>query len=71
MLTNYIAIRLNGEPFNCLSTMSLKDMLIYLDFELDSSVIEYNSQIIQQNDLSHVLLNPGDKVEVVTIAGGG
>lgn len=71
MLTNYVTIRLNGEPFNCLSTMSLEDILIYLDFELNSSIVEYNSQIVRQNDISRILLSSGDKVEVLTIVGGG
>nr|AYR06390.1 thiamine biosynthesis protein S [Rhodogorgon sp.] len=71
MCINYITIQLNGEPLNCFSTMSLKDILKYLDFQLDLVVIEYNSRIIQLNDLDHILLSSGDIVEVLTIVGGG
>ena len=71
MYYNYVTIRLNGEPLNCLSTMSLKDILKYLDFQLDLVIVEYNSQIVQLNDLDHIPLNSGDIVEVLTIVGGG
>nr|YP_010728749.1 thiamine biosynthesis protein S [Phymatolithon calcareum]WEA76905.1 thiamine biosynthesis protein S [Phymatolithon calcareum] len=71
MLTNYILIQLNGQPFNCMPSLSLKDILSYLDFELDSVIIEYNSEIIQNSSLDDIILVSGDKVEVLTIVGGG
>lgn len=71
MFTNYILIQLNGQPFNCLPRLSLKDILSYLDFELDSVIIEYNSEIIQNSSLDDIQLASGDKVEVLTIVGGG
>nr|YP_009243972.1 thiamine biosynthesis protein S [Sporolithon durum]AMK96214.1 thiamine biosynthesis protein S [Sporolithon durum] len=71
MITNYVTIQLNGEPFNCLSLMSLKDMLQYLGIELDLVAIEYNCEIINHDGLSNIFLKTGDKVEILTVVGGG
>ena len=71
MFTNYILIYLNGQPFNCSSGMSLRHLLAYLNFDLSSVVVEYNSEIISIDSLSEVIINSGDKVEVLTMVGGG
>jgi thiamine biosynthesis protein ThiS len=71
MLTDYILIQLNGKPFNCLSGFSLKDILLYLDFDLDTIIIEYNSEILHDSILDVTIPVSGDKIEVLTIVGGG
>nr|YP_009541673.1 thiamine biosynthesis protein S [Synarthrophyton chejuense]AYR05682.1 thiamine biosynthesis protein S [Synarthrophyton chejuense] len=71
MFTNYTLIQLNGKPFNCLPNLSLKDILLYLDFDLDLVIIEYNSEILNDSILENILPVTGDKVEVLTIVGGG
>lgn len=71
MLTNYILVYLNGEPLNCLPDLSLKDLLIYLDFNLSTIIVEYNSSIIQITSLNQIKIKSGDKVEVLTMVGGG
>lgn len=71
MFTNYILIQLNGQPFNCLPYLSLRDVLSYLDFKLDSVIVEYNSEIISNSSLDDIVLVSGDKVEVLTMVGGG
>lgn len=71
MLTNYILIQLNGKPFNCASGISLQDIVMYLDCDLSSTIVEYNSLIVQSTDLDKIILLEGDKVELLTIVGGG
>ena len=71
MLTNYVLIQLNGKPFNCLQGFSLKDILLYLDFDLDTVIVEHNSIIIPASFLHSINLVEGDKIEVLTIVGGG
>lgn len=71
MTINYITIQLNGEPFNCLPSMSLKDVLDYLDINLNSVTIEYNCEIVNYHYYSQTFLKDGDKLEVLTIVGGG
>ena len=71
MLTHYISINLNGKPFNCTPNLLLKDLLVYLDINLGSIIVEYNNEIIQNTLLSQIALRHGDKVEVLTMVGGG
>lgn len=71
MLTNYVLIQLNGKPFNCLSGILLKDILLYLGYSLDSIVVEYNSEVINDLELNKKIINTGDKIEILTIVGGG
>lgn len=71
MFTNYILIQLNGKPFNCVLGFSLQDIILYLDFDLNSTVIEYNSVIIQNSDLDRIVAVEGDRIELLTIVGGG
>lgn len=71
MLTNYILIQLNGQPFNCVSGISLKDIILYLNFDLRSVVIEYNAVIVQNVELDKVVIVEGDKIELLTVVGGG
>ena len=71
MLTDYILIQLNGKPFNCFPNWSLKDLLVYLDFNLSSVVVEYNYEIVQATSFAKIFINSGDKVEILTMVGGG
>lgn len=71
MLTDYILIQVNGKPLNCFPNMSLKDLLVYLDCELNSIVVEYNHMIVQNSIFDQIVINPGDIVEILTIVGGG
>ena len=71
MLTNYIFIQLNGKPFNCATNLALKDLLLYLDVNFTSIIVEYNNEIIQNTSLEQIILQNGDKVELLTIVGGG
>ena len=70
-MSQYITVFINGEPFNCNSFISLKDLLIYLSFDLDSVIVEYNNRIIKSFDYVNVFICDGDCVEVITIVGGG
>lgn len=71
MLTHYILIQLNGKPFNCASNLLLIDLLMYLNINLYSTIIEYNNEIIQFASFNKIVLKQGDKVECLTIVGGG
>nr|YP_009402708.1 thiamine biosynthesis protein S [Compsopogon caeruleus]ARX96062.1 thiamine biosynthesis protein S [Compsopogon caeruleus] len=68
---NKIVIKINGQAFSCLSDISLKNLLEYLDFDLRLIIIEYNSIIISKNKLSSIIIKEGDQIEIVTIVGGG
>nr|YP_009397115.1 thiamin biosynthesis protein S [Spyridia filamentosa]ARW66301.1 thiamin biosynthesis protein S [Spyridia filamentosa] len=72
MNIKYSTIFVNGQPFNCFNNMSLKDILLYLDFNIDAVIIEYNkSQILRPNSFDSFYLNNNDSLEIITIVGGG
>lgn len=71
MLTSYISVYLNGHPFNCFPGLSLKDFLDYFAFDLNSIVVEHNNKIVQSVALTSIVIMPEDKIEVLTIVGGG
>nr|WCH54820.1 Thiamine biosynthesis protein [Hypnea edeniana] len=71
MNMEYNTVIINGEVFNCHNEMSLYDFLIYLRFDIKTIVVEYNQEIISLINLHKVFLKSGDRLEVVTIVGGG
>nr|YP_009296802.1 hypothetical protein Bangp_063 [Bangiopsis subsimplex]AOM66145.1 hypothetical protein Bangp_063 [Bangiopsis subsimplex]ARO90495.1 thiamine biosynthesis protein [Bangiopsis subsimplex] len=70
-ITEKITVLVNGEPFICISGISLASLLNYLDFDFRHIVVEYNSEIIKRDKLSSVYIKQNDVVEIVTIVGGG
>lgn len=70
-MNNYITIFVNGQPFNCKCSMSLKDLLLYLNFDLNLIIVEYNKDVINQFDYDKLLLSMNDYIEVITVVGGG
>lgn len=71
MLTNYISLYLNGQPLNCAPNLSLKSFLSYMGFDINSVIVEYNGKIIHMAIFDTVFIVSGDRIEVLTIVGGG
>nr|YP_009511340.1 Thiamine biosynthesis protein [Gracilariopsis longissima]AXI97217.1 Thiamine biosynthesis protein [Gracilariopsis longissima]UAD89133.1 Thiamine biosynthesis protein [Gracilariopsis longissima] len=67
----YNTIFINGQAFNCAKSMSLKELLVYLEFDLSLIVIEYNNNIVNSYEFKNIFLKPQDKIEIITIVGGG
>lgn len=64
-------IQINGEPFQCMSSMSIKALMTYLEINTELSLIEYNNEIIHEDEWINIILKPKDKLEIITIVGGG
>ena len=71
MNSMYNTVFLNGKPLNCLTKMSLYDLLVYHQFNINSIVVEYNKRIISKDALTGIVLKAQDNIEVITIVGGG
>nr|YP_010196447.1 Thiamine biosynthesis protein [Gracilaria cearensis]UAD83844.1 Thiamine biosynthesis protein [Gracilaria cearensis] len=71
MNTIYNTIFINGQAFNCYMDMSLKELLYYLEFELNSIVVEHNNRIIHFTEFDKTFFKSQDKIEIITIVGGG
>lgn len=70
-MLSYFTIFINGDPFNCHSSMSLYDILIYLNVNTDSIIIEYNQDIVNKNQFSSIYFDKYDYIEIISIVGGG
>nr|QUE28816.1 ThiS [Porphyropsis coccinea] len=66
-----ITVEINGEPFNCADEILLSYLLEYLDFNTSMIIVEYNSEILRKEMLNSIRLKNKDKLEIVTIVGGG
>nr|QUE28246.1 ThiS [Pseudoerythrocladia kornmannii] len=66
-----ITVEINGESFNCTNEMPLSFLLEYLDFNTSMIIVEYNSTILHKEAIDSVRLNNKDKLEIITIVGGG
>lgn len=66
-----ITVNVNGEAFSCTSPIFLKQLLEYLDFNVQAIIVEHNSRIVDERMLNSIKLHDKDKIEIVTIVGGG
>ncbi|ADL13076.1 sulfur carrier protein ThiS [Acetohalobium arabaticum] len=64
-------IILNGEEKELTSEIPLTDFLTAQNLDPDKLVIQYNQEIIQQEECSSIILTAGDKLEVLKFVGGG
>jgi sulfur carrier protein len=70
-MSNQINIQVNGEPRSCLSETAIPDVLQQLGFNPRLVAVEYNGEILHRQFWPHTQIQPGDRLEVVTIVGGG
>lgn len=62
---------LNGEKYYLNRTISLSDLIKYFNYNNMLFVLEYNSLVCNRNDWEKTLISNLDKIEIVTIVGGG
>ncbi len=70
-MQKYKIIFINGQAFNYNNGMSLQEILLYLNFNLSNIIVEHNKEVITSNDFNKLFLSNFDKIEVITIVGGG
>ena len=68
---NEIEIQLNGQPFQVPSGSSVAALIRQLQLAEDRVAVELDRQIVRRAQWPDRLLEPGSKVEVVQIVGGG
>jgi thiamine biosynthesis protein ThiS len=62
---------LNGQKYCTNDQVSLLDLLNYFDYNTALLVVEYNSVISTQKEWKNIFISNQDKIEIVTIVGGG
>lgn len=62
---------LNGKKYYTKQTINLFDLINYFDYDNSLLVLEYNSSICNKKNWKNIYINNQDKIEIVTIVGGG
>nr|QCI07787.1 Thiamin biosynthesis protein S [Pleonosporium borreri] len=70
-MQKYKVLFINGQAFNYHHGMSLQEILVYLNFNLSNIIVEHNKEVITSNDFNNLFLSNLDRIEVITIVGGG
>lgn len=71
IMSNEITIQVNGETHSCPFETFLPDLLQKLGFNPRLVAVEYNGEILHRQFWLQTKMQPGDRLEVVTIVGGG
>ena len=66
-----MVITLNGDRYEIEAPMSVNTLLARLDIDPRRVAVEHNLAIIKRHRFPEVIVNDGDRVEVVNFVGGG
>lgn len=66
-----IELQVNGETRTCPVQYRLPDLLQQLGFNPRLVAVEYNGEILHRQLWSETQIQEGDRLEIVTIVGGG
>ena len=70
-MSNQITLQVNGEARTCSDGSRLPDLLEQLGFNPRLVAVEYNGEILHRQFWSETQVQESDRLEVVTIVGGG
>ena len=64
-------ITVNGKQIQLTSEMSVADYLEQNNYQINRIAVEMNEEILPKYSYSETMLKDGDRLEVVTVVGGG
>ena len=62
---------LNGEKYYIQDKRTLLELITYFNYNRSLLVLEYNNSICNKKNWDSIYINDNDKIEIVTIVGGG
>ncbi len=62
---------LNGQKYRTSYNLTISDLVHYFGYNKSLLVVEYNQFICNKNKWDQILIQDNDKIEIVTIVGGG
>lgn len=71
MNNNNIHFSLNGYKLSSTSKLRIIDILRYFNYRNSLFVIEYNNLISNPKEWAQLKIKSNDKIEVISIVGGG
>ena len=66
-----ISVQINGETHNFTNSLFLPELLTQIGMNPRLVAVEYNGEILHRQYWSSTPIETGDRLEVVTIVGGG
>ena len=61
----------NGQEYYTQHDINLFELITYFNYNMSLLVLEYNNLICNKKDWSNIFITNNDKIEIVTIVGGG
>ena len=68
---NIITLQVNGESHACQAGILLPDLLTQMGLNPRLVAVEYNGEILHRQYWTATPMRSGDRLEIVTIVGGG
>jgi sulfur carrier protein len=62
---------LNGDKYYIKDQITLLELINYFNYNTSLLVLEYNNSICHKKNWNNIYINDNDKIEIVTIVGGG
>ena len=62
---------LNGEQYSIKDQITLLELITYFNYNSSLLVLEYNNSICNKKNWNNIIIKNNDKIEIVTIVGGG
>lgn len=62
---------LNGQIYTTSYPLTLLELLTYFNYNKSLLVLEYNNLICNQENWNKIKIQNEDKIEIITIVGGG
>lgn len=70
-MTQQKQFSLNGEYYIIKQTITLLQLINYFDYNSSLLVLEYNNNVCNKKNWGSITISNNDKIEIVTIVGGG
>ena len=62
---------LNGQKYTTTYKVTISDLIEYFGYNQSLLVVEYNRFICHKTEWDKIFIQKNDKIEIVTIVGGG
>lgn len=62
---------LNGQQYKTNYNLTIFELTQYFNFNTSLFVLEHNNQICNKKNWNNIFVDNNDKIEIVTIVGGG
>jgi sulfur carrier protein len=70
-MTKFKVFSVNGQSYCVQVTITIFDLINYFNFNDSLLVLEYNNSICDKKNWKKIFIKDEDKIEIVTIVGGG